>query len=134
MEPIENPYDAPLSDEVVEPVEEEHEPDPLGEGDKNFTRYAQLFLRLLGLLLIASGLSEFIFGFTHSLLESAELRQAGLEAQPTPYSIASLAQGIAYIVVGIYFTVGGRWILEKILLPSSLASQLQHEEESDATD
>jgi hypothetical protein len=134
MEPIENPYDAPPPDEVVETVEEERVPEPLGEGDKNFTRYAHLFLRLLGLLLIASGLSEFVFGFTHTLLVSAELRKAGLDGQPTPYSIASLAQGIAYVVAGIYFTLGGRWVLEKILLPSSLASQIPHEDEADAVD
>jgi hypothetical protein len=117
--PDENPYEAPIAADPEDSSPRQMDTGPTAPDSSGIAQYAQLGLRLLGVMFVIDGSAGLIGSAFHGAMQSSELQQSGYPPMPDPYTFAWAGQSIAYLVVGIYCVVGGRWVLENVFLPSS---------------
>jgi hypothetical protein len=91
---------------------------PVGH-DGKIAHYAQLGLRLLGVMFLVDGVGGIIGSLAYAAFQSSALQQAGYDPLPDAYVFGWFATSAALLIAGIYFVVGGRWVLEKVFLPPS---------------
>lgn len=111
-----NPYGPPV---LTTPGTSSH--DDLGVNDSTtdplmITRYAQLGLRLLGVMFVVEGAAALIGSLTNGVMQTAAYVKAGYPVSFDPYSFGWGAQAIALVFVGAYLVVSGRWVLENVFL------------------
>jgi len=115
--PDDNPYEPPPA------VTAQPRPARQGQGqqtsadDGRIARYAQLGLRLLGVMFIVDGIGGIFGSLAYAAYQSSALQQAGYDALPDGYVFGWFTASAASLVAGIYFVIGGRWVLDKIFLP-----------------
>ncbi|MBW3596440.1 MAG: hypothetical protein KY475_04095 [Planctomycetes bacterium] len=113
-----NPYKAGATDAPQELAGRIREASAISADDDKIARFAQMGLRLLGVMFLVDGVAGLAGSITNGAPQSSALQQAGYPPTPDSYVLGWLAQSIAYIVVGAYCVIGGRWVLENIFLPS----------------
>lgn len=79
--------------------------------------YAQLGLRLLGVMLLVDGIATVAGGAVQALLQARAYQASGYEYIFDPYSVGWIASGVAYALGGLYLAIGGRWVLANIFTP-----------------
>ena len=84
--------------------------------------FAQLGLRLLGVMLIVDGLGAMFGGLIQGLLQAQAYADAGYDVLIDPHSAGWAAGGIPHFVIGFYLTVGGTWILRNVFMSSTVHS------------
>ena len=114
-----NPYQSPATTPLQESRANAPEVQPSSTDDRKIVRYAQLGLRLLGVMFIVNGISVFACSFTWGLMQSSALQRDGYAPTPDPYVFGLAAQAAAYATLGLYFVVGGRWVIEKVFASPS---------------
>ena len=87
--------------------------------DCKILQYAQLGLRLLGVMMVVDGIATISGSIGYGIFQSAALQQAGYAGFPEPYTVGWFASGLAYMAAGIYFMAGGRRVIELVFLPVS---------------
>jgi len=124
-----NPYESPSTAVPQDsgPLPNENPPSPTD--DRQIARYAQLGLRLLGVMFIVDGIAGFIGSITNGATQSSALQQAGYPPMADPYVFGWATQSIAYILIGAYCIVGGRWLLEMVFLPASRPCDIDDDDE-----
>ena len=113
--------DLPLSDSPYRPPPEkkaaqqaDHE---LAGNSHSLLPFAQLGLRLLGVLLVVDGLGAILGGFVQGLIQGRAYAAQGYGVVVDPHSAGWAAGGIPYLIIGVYLVVGGNWILQNVFLP-----------------
>lgn len=121
-----NPYEAPIAAarQGAEPVQVPNPPYASGD-DEKIIRYAQLGLRLLGVMFLVDGAGGMIGSIVYAATLSTALQRAGIETLPDAYTFGWFASSVASLVAGFYFVIGGRWVLEKVFLSPSRTSQVE---------
>jgi len=101
--------------------------------------FAQLGLRLLGVMLIVDGLGALLGGLVHGLVQGQAYAAEGYGVVVDPHSAGWAAGGIPYLIIGGYLVAGGNWILQNVFLPSQrttsnapIASMVKNSEPDDA--
>ncbi len=114
--------DFPLSDSPYRPPSEKqagqqavHEP---AMKSCSVLPFAQLGLRLVGVLLIADGLGLILGGVVQGLVQGQAYAAQGYGIVVDPHSAGWAAGGIPHLIIGIYLVVSGNWILQNVFLPS----------------
>lgn len=128
--PEANPYQPPDSrshqDSDDEPVQAAPPPT---ESHERTLRYAQLGLRLLGIMFFVDGAGGIVGSFVYGARQSAVMRQAGYESLPDAYMFGWLASSAVILAAGFYLVIGGRWVLEKVFLPSPAKPVVEMDDE-----
>lgn len=99
--------------------------------DVKITRYAQLALRVLGVMFLVEGASGVVGSLMYAAMQMSAYKEAGYEPFPDYYVVGWLASSLALLVAGGYFAVGGAWVFEKVFLPSSKHPEAGYEDEAD---
>ncbi len=100
-----SPYQPPAQDEpLLLDSSKELEPNSI-------LPFAQLGLRLLGILLFVDGVTAVFGGLVQGVLYSRAYKDAGYPGTVDPHSLGWAASGIPLLVVGLYLIVGGKWVL-----------------------
>jgi hypothetical protein len=120
MSDVPNPYDPPTHTASPEP--RFIEPSEL---DVRIARYAQLGLRLLGVMLFFEGFAGLIGSVLYGGLVAMEFGVAGYAPLPDSYTYGWFVSSLACMVFGLYLMVGGRWILESVFLPAGVRVESQ---------
>lgn len=114
--------DFPLSDSPYRPPPDkqpaqqaDHEP---AVNSHSLLHFAQLGLRLLGVLLVADGLGAILGGFVQGLVQGRAYAAQGYGVVVDPHSAGWAAGGVPLLLIGVYLVVGGNWILQNVFLPS----------------
>ncbi|WP_145167529.1 hypothetical protein [Rubripirellula lacrimiformis] len=101
--------------------------------------FAQLGMRLLGVLLVVDGLGAISGGLVQGLVQGRDYAAEGYGFVVDPHSAGWAAGGIPFLIIGVYLVVGGNWILQSVFLPSRRpasdapnASEVEHGEPDDA--
>lgn len=81
-------------------------------------RYAQLGLRLLGVMLLAEGLIGLVGSSIFGAIDLWQLVQDGYDPSPDPYVYGWFASSVVSFVIGLYLIVSGRWVLTNVFLPA----------------
>lgn len=87
--------------------------------DSSTLVWAQLGLRLLGVMLVVEGLGAMAGGITYGILVARYYTAMGYPAAIEPHSAGWAAGGILQLIGGLYLTTSGRWVLDKVFAPSS---------------
>jgi hypothetical protein len=113
-----NPYESPqvTPSQPVQPRPRRIEES--SADDERIARYAQLGLRLLGVMFLVDGVAGIAGGLVYGVMQSTIWEQAGYDSFFDQYACGWIAGGVASFVAGLYFTIGGRWVLEMVFLPS----------------
>jgi hypothetical protein len=120
MSDVPNPYDPPTHTAWPEP--RFIEPSEL---DVRIARYAQLGLRLLGVMLFFEGFAGLIGSVLYGGLVAMEFGVAGYAPLPDSYTYGWFVSSLACMLFGLYLMVGGRWILESVFLPAGVRVERQ---------
>ena len=114
-----NPFKSPHTASHQEPAAHDAEAAQHSTEAGRIARYAQPGLRLLGVMFIVDGIGGVVWGLTYGKMQASAMRPAGYAAELDPYAIATAVQSVAYIAIGLYCVIGGRWVLEMVFLPSA---------------
>ena len=76
--------------------------------------FAQLGLRLLGIMFLVDGVSGLLGGATQGMLQIKAYSDAGYELPTDPHSGGWIAGSLPHIVAGLYFITGGNWVLNNV--------------------
>lgn len=90
-------------------------------------RFAQLGLRLLGVMFFVEGVAGVVGSIIYYAWEASLFRDAGYESNPDPYAFGWFAASAISLVAGFYCVTNGRWILEMVFLPSSDESDSEYD-------
>ncbi len=96
--------------------------------DAIIARYAQLGLRLLGVFFLLEGVCNTAGSLVYAAMQSHSLKQAGYQPLPDAYALGWFASSFAMIAAGVYFAVGGSWVLEKVFFPASRSTGVEHDD------
>ena len=118
MASSENPYEPPLGGAETKPAQVKSFNSPTLE--RKLVVHAQILLRLLGIFLLVDGLAGLAAGVVYFYVQSSVWREAGYTPSVDEYGCAWIAYSLVVFVAGICFIIGGGWVLEKIVLPSSI--------------
>ena len=105
----ESPYQPPNQLSQVAPEDSSD-----GYSADTFLPFAQLGLRLLGVMFVLDGVSAIFGGLFQGLMQARAYVNAGYGMHVDPHSVGWAAGGIPHIVVGLYLTIGGNWVLQKV--------------------
>lgn len=83
---------------------------------------------MLGVMLLVDGLGAVFGGLIQGILQHRAYAEAGYNVLFDPHSTGWAAGGVPCLIAGVYFVVGGNWVLENVFTGSGT---LAHE--SDAT-
>ncbi|MFO0817787.1 MAG: hypothetical protein U1A77_07595 [Pirellulales bacterium] len=98
-----------------------------GANSHTLLPFAQLGLRLLGVMLIVDGVGAMFGGVIQGLLQARLYADAGYKASIDPHSAGWAAGGIPHLVAGIYLIIGGDWVLRNVFTSSHReAGELNH--------
>ncbi len=92
--------------------------------DQRVGPYAQLGLRLLGVMLLIQGIGNMIGSLAQSAVYATQLKQAGYALSVDAYAFGWFISSLVLAGAGWYLIIGGRWIVEKIFLPASTSKQV----------
>jgi|JI9StandDraft_2_1071091.scaffolds.fasta_scaffold95934_1 hypothetical protein len=95
--------------------------------------FAQLGLRLLGLMLFVDGVGAIFGGAVQGIFQARAYSNAGYEVQLDPHSVAWVASGVPILIAGLYFIVDGNWVLRNVFT-SSRNQNTSLRERTDAMD
>ena len=117
-----NPYESPSSD-VARAALDSH----LAQRDADLIRYAQLGLRLLGVMFFVEGVAGVIASLIYGglLIYSYGISPESLYDS---YLWAWFAGSAPLIIAGLYFVTSGRWVIEKVFMPAPRDASLEPEE------
>ena len=117
-----NPYEPSAS---ATPVDQRaSESDGISASDEQFLRYAQLLVRLMGVMFVIDGTATLTFCVTHALHSAYAMQPLGGEFSINDSYVAGwFVSGPVTILAGVYLALGGRWILEKVVLPARIGRQ-----------
>lgn len=120
MSSDDNPFKPPS---VIPAAESAHRKESrlIDDDSATIARYAQLGLRLLGVMWLVDGIGGIVGSLVYVTWQRAEIRRSGYEPTLDEYALGWFAASAVILLAGIYFIVGGRWFLEKVFLPSSRA-------------
>ncbi|KAA5541911.1 hypothetical protein FYK55_17090 [Roseiconus nitratireducens] len=122
--------DLPLSDSPYRPPSEkqpaQHADIPPAINSHSLLPFAQLGLRLLGVLLVADGLGAILGGFVQGVMQGRAYAAQGYGVVVDPHSAGWAAGGIPHLIIGVYLVVGGNWILQNVFLPSQRPNSDAH--------
>jgi hypothetical protein len=95
--------------------------------------FAQLGLRLLGIMFVVDGLGALCGGMLQGLLQAYAYTSVGYDVPIDPHSVGWVAGGVPHLLVGSYFIVSGDWILQNIFMSSGPSKRLSndHADEED---
>ncbi len=110
-----SPYQPPLSTQKPE------NKTTTGTDTSSILPFAQLGLRLLGVMLTIDGIGAIFGGVIQGLLQAKAYADAGYAVPLDPHSAGWAAGGIPHIVAGVYLIVSGNWVLDKVFTPSNRA-------------
>lgn len=88
--------------------------------------FAQLGLRLLGIMFFIEGVACLLFGLVQAFFLAKQYTDQGYIAPLDPHSTGSCAQGAALLFVGCYLILGGEWILRNIFTPVDVEKNSIH--------
>lgn len=80
--------------------------------------FAQLGLRLLGLMLFVEGVAAIFGGAVQGIFQARAYSIAGYDVQLDPHSVAWVASGVPILIAGLYFIVDGNWVLRNVFTSS----------------
>ncbi|WP_144059472.1 DoxX family protein [Rhodopirellula sallentina] len=86
--------------------------------------YAQLGVRLLGVMFFVDGLSSIFGGLIQNTFQTQAYAESGYDVAIDPHSAGWAAGGLPYLVAGLYLMVGGNWLLFAVFTSPS-ASETQ---------
>ena len=118
-----NPYKPPESPGSAV-VRQDEAGDALAhEGSSRLLSYAQLFLRLLGVFFLVEGIGAATAAAGYWLSYRSAYQEAGFDYAPVdPYTYQLVGYALVYFLAGGYFVLGGRFMIERILLPAAAGS------------
>jgi hypothetical protein len=87
--------------------------------------YAQLGLRLLGVLLFVDGIGAVTGGTFYAVILARAYARSGYAYTWDAHSIGWIASGCPLIAAGIYLMLDGKWVLKKIFSPVSRNEQYE---------
>ncbi|MEL6104932.1 MAG: hypothetical protein AAFU85_02795 [Planctomycetota bacterium] len=108
-----SPYQPPSSDHAASEPDNGH-----ATTSRSLLPFAQLGLRLLGVMLIVNGLGAILGGLVQGLVQARAYAAAGYPIGIDPHSAGWAAGGIPFLVIGVYLIGGGNWILRTVFMPS----------------
>lgn len=73
-------------------------------------------------MLVVNGLGAIFGGLIQGLFQAQAYADAGYNVQIDPHSAGWAAGGVPHLVVGVYLTVGGNWILRNVFILSRRSS------------
>ena len=73
-------------------------------------------------MLIVDGLGAMFGGLIQGLFQAQAYADAGYNVLIDPHSAGWAAGGIPHLVIGVYLTVGGNWILRNVFISSQRSS------------
>jgi hypothetical protein len=116
-----SPYQPPTNDKTsaVEPV-----PD---SDSALFLPYAQLGLRLLGVMFFVDGVGAVFGGAIQGLFHARAYSDAGYPVPIDPHSVGWAAGGVPHLIAGLYLIVGGNWVLLNVFTNSRRKTVDSHE-------
>lgn len=118
--------DAPAAatDSPGNPTVVQCQPTPSGEAGESL-RWAQLGLRLLGIMFVVNGASGFASAGIRLAVQLADARYEGFWVAWDLYTMSEVASATVSVAAGLYFAADGRWVIEKVFLPARPASSVE---------
>lgn len=92
--------------------------------------FAQLGLRLLGIMFVVDGIGAIFGGAVHWLFLAREYSDAGYEVPIDSHSVGWVASGVPLLIAGLYLIASGNWVLINVFS----SSRRQNVEEPEHTD
>ncbi len=93
--------------------------------------FAQLGLRLLGVMLVVDGVGAMVGGVIYGLLLARAYSDVGYAVLIDPHSAGWAAGGVPYLIAGLYLIVGGDWVLRNVFASSGQQNSAQREDTDD---
>jgi len=124
-----NPYEPPKIEEPKADIRADRDDSSQVSEDKKIARYAQLGLRLIGVMFVVQGIASLLFSATYWAMHKAVLHSEGIESTPDVYSTSNFMFGAAYLFSGLYLVLGGRWLIETVFLPVGETVKVMREAE-----
>ncbi len=120
MDSEHNPYQAPNRADGISTVIRRPLPSASSESTK-LALYAQMLLRVFGVLLIIEGIGLAVFAIAFGVVQSRDYVASGYTAYQglfNPYSVGYGCWGAVSLGGGLYLTIGGRWLIQALFVPS----------------
>lgn len=117
-----NPYEPPIS--TTAPPKAPPDERRLSDDDVKIARQAQMFLRLLGVMLVVEGVGGLIYSAIVFAMLTPPLRALGYQGDAIGWGASSLVS----LFAGLYFVLDGRWVLESIFLPPSRGAAFEDDD------
>lgn len=102
-------YQPPVDDQESGAVHE-----AAGDTGRKLLPFAQLGLRLLGVLLLVDGTASLAGGAIQSLFQARAYQASGYAYTLDPHSAGWMASGVPAFLSGLYLAFDGRWVLANI--------------------
>lgn len=118
MDSEHNPYQAPNRTDGVPLRPRSQRPAPLDSA--TLAVYAQLLLRVFGVLMIVEGLGLAVFSVAFGLATTRDYVAAGYSVQQglfNPHSVGYGCWAVVSLAGGLYLTIGGRWLIAALFVP-----------------
>jgi hypothetical protein len=93
--------------------------------------FAQLGLRLLGVMVVVDGVGAMFGGAIQGLVQAQAYSDAGYSVTIDPHSVGWAAGGLPHVIAGIYLVVGGNWVLLNIFASSQRPNDPLYEHTDD---
>lgn len=84
--------------------------------------YAQLGLRLLGVMMIVDGAGAVLGGLAYWFVNAKAYWDARIPVPADPQAVGWIMAGIPSLLCGLYFVVNGAWVLKYVFSPAPKAS------------
>ena len=86
--------------------------------------YAQLGIRLLGVMFFVDGLSAIFGGLIQNMFQTWAYAESGYDVTVDPHSAGWAAVGLPYLVSGLYLMIGGNWLLCAIFTSPTVSRKI----------
>lgn len=96
--------------------------------------FAQLGLRLLGVMFVVDGVGAMFGGTIQGLFQAQAYSDAGYSVPIDPHSVGWAAGGLPHLIAGIYLIVGGNWVLLHVFASSQRPNESPGEHADDIAD
>jgi hypothetical protein len=96
--------------------------------------FAQLGLRLLGIMLVVDGAGALLGGFVQGLFQAKAYLDAGYSLPIDPHSAGWVAGGIPHLIAGFYLIISGNWVLLSVFASSGRWHTARREDTDDVAE
>jgi hypothetical protein len=119
MDSEHNPYQTPNRTDGL-PAQTRRPFEPAEVESTKIVLYAQMLLRVLGVLLVIEGIGLTLFAIAFGVVTTRDYVESGYTVYQglfNAYSVAYGCSGLVSLSGGLYLTMGGRWLIAALFVP-----------------